>query len=410
MSELVGHVLKDLLESQGRGLLGQPDYLNAILKDICPDEPKAIDLMMTALDEEIPIQMLQLGEVQEGWQTPFAERLQQNQGLPERYALWITDTWGAALGVIPMNYEPRNLMAESEEEYRNAVRAVFLRWNEMNETQKSEIQTLKNRLRLDSHETERIWKEVQQEMSQAGQVNVSLKAPSLTPFQNTLGMCFVRIEPGTFFMGSPDYERNREGDENLHSVTLTQAYWLQTTPVTQAQWQKLMGHNPSDFKGPELPVENVSWFDITQRFLPALNALGEGLYRLPSEAEWEYAARAGSMHSYYERHDPSTLDSYAWYNNNSNFQTHPVGLKQPNAWGLYDMYGNVWEWCKDVYGPYILEQTRDPQGPPRGQGRVMRGGSWFCNALSCRQAARGYLSPETRVRLTGFRLIREDRV
>ncbi|MBT9546907.1 MAG: formylglycine-generating enzyme family protein [Candidatus Sericytochromatia bacterium] len=410
MSELVGHILKDLLDSQGKSLLGQGDYLKAILMDVCPDEPKAIDLIMTALDEAIPVDLLQLKKTTDGWQTPFTDKLNQNQGLPDRYSNWVVETWAAALGVIPLNFQPRNLIAESEEEYRDAIRSVFLRWNDLNEAQKTEIRGLQNRLRLDREEAERIWKEVQEEMSRTNQIAVKVSPPTLAPLHNSLGMSFVRIEPGSFLMGSPDYERNRESDETLHSVTLSQPYWMQSTPVTQAQWQKLMGNNPADFKGPQLPIENISWLDINQRFLPALNALGEGKYRLPSEAEWEYAARAGSMKSFYERHDASTLDAYAWYNNNSNFKTHPVGQKQPNAWGLYDMYGNVWEWCKDLYGAYLLNQTQDPQGPARGQGRVMRGGSWFCSTNACRQAARGYLTPETRVRLTGFRLVREPDV
>jgi len=313
MSELVGHILKDLLDSQGKGLLGQSDYLKAILVDVCPDEPKAIDLMMMALDEAIPMDLLQLEKPVTGWQTPFTEKLKHNQDLPERYATWIVETWAAALGVIPLELQPRNLMAESEEEYRNAIRGVFLRWDELNESQKSDIHALRNRLRLDQIEVERIWKEVQAEMSRASQIAVQLSPPSHAPLHNSLGMSFVRIEPGSFLMGSPDYEHNRESDEVLHTVTLSQPYWLQSTPVTQAQWQKLMGNNPADFKGPQLPIENISWLDINQRFLPALNALGEGRYRLPSEAEWEYAARAGNMKSYYERHDPSTLDAYAWY-------------------------------------------------------------------------------------------------
>jgi formylglycine-generating enzyme required for sulfatase activity len=410
MSELVGHILKDLLDSQGLGLLGQRDYLKAILEDVCPDEFKAIDLVMTAFEEDIPLQLLNsehapsLIKIRED----LADRLNQSQGLPGRYATWIVDTWASALGVIPVLLQPRNLMAESEEEYRNAVRAVFINWSDLSEAQKNEIHSLQNRLRLDSVETERIWAEVREEMSLANQITAVQETVNHQLIQNSIAMNFTRIEAGSFLMGSPDYERNRESDEEIHSVTLSKAFWLQTTPVTQRQWQALVGQNPSDFKGPDLPVENISWLDIQMRFLPAINALNEGVYRLPTEAEWEYAARAGSMKSYYDRHDPSSLDNFAWYNNNSNFKTHPVAQKQPNNWGLYDMYGNVWEWCKDFYAPYNLHNSLDPQGPSHGQGRVMRGGSWFCSPASCRQAARGYLSPETRVRLTGFRLVRED--
>jgi formylglycine-generating enzyme required for sulfatase activity len=228
-------------------------------------------------------------------------------------------------------------------------------------------------------------------------------------FKNSLEMHFVKIAPGSFNMGSPAYERQREDDETQHQVTLTRSWYMQTTPVTQTQWQAITGSNPSDFKGPELPVENVSWNDIQTVFLPRLNALGEGTYRLPTEAEWEYAARAGSTQAYYLRDDASQLDARAWYNNNSLFQTHPVSQKQPNAWGLYDCHGNVWEWCQDGYhGPYAAAEATDPIGAAGGLGRVMRGGSWFCNASACRSAARGYMPPETRIRLIGFRLVRVD--
>ncbi|MEZ0368416.1 MAG: formylglycine-generating enzyme family protein, partial [Candidatus Sericytochromatia bacterium] len=178
--------------------------------------------------------------------------------------------------------------------------------------------------------------------------------------------------------------------------------------VTQQQWEAVMGSNPSDFKGAALPVENVSWNDVMTRFIPRLNDMGMGSYRLPTEAEWEYAARAGSWQAYYQREDASQLDTYAWYTNNSRFQTHAVGTKVSNAWGLYDMHGNIWEWCNDWYnGPYSKEPQTDPAGPQRGLGRVMRGGSWFCNAAACRLATRGYMPPETRIRLIGFRLVRE---
>ena len=171
----------------------------------------------------------------------------------------------------------------------------------------------------------------------------------------------VAIPPGTFMMGAPGRQ---------HEVTLTKAFWLGKCAITQAQWEAVMGQNPSHFKGEQLPVENVSWEDCST-FLERLNARGQGVFRLPTEAEWEYACRAGSTAE--PGGDPGLL---AWHAGNSGLTTHPVGQKPPNAFGLYDMNGNVWQWCQDWYGDYPPGPVTDPQGPPSGPARVNRGGSW----------------------------------
>jgi formylglycine-generating enzyme required for sulfatase activity len=195
-------------------------------------------------------------------------------------------------------------------------------------------------------------------------------------FTNSLGMRFVRIDSGSFRMGSdhPDLESS---EQPVHDVTLTKGFELQATEVTQAQWQAVMGRNPSHFKGPDLPVESVSWEDV-QEFLQKLSAREKGTpYRLPTEAEWEYACRAGGQ----EPDEAVNLGREAWYAENSGGgsegTTHPVGRKKPNAWGLYDMRGNVEEWVQDWYGPYSPERQIDPQGPSYGEYRVVRGGSYF---------------------------------
>lgn len=164
-------------------------------------------------------------------------------------------------------------------------------------------------------------------------------------------MTFNRIPTGTFMMGSPEDEPMRDSDETQHQVTLTNSYYMQTTEVTQGQWKAVMGSNPSWFSdcGDDCPVEEVSWDDV-QEFITELNKLGQGTYRLPTEAEWESAARAGSMTAFANGditetgsgYDPN-LDAMGWYSCNSDSKTHPVAQKQPNAWGLYDMHGNVWE-------------------------------------------------------------------
>ncbi len=215
------------------------------------------------------------------------------------------------------------------------------------------------------------------------------------------GDLFVRIPTGTFMMGSPEYEDERSSDETQHRVTLTRPFEMMVTPVTQALWQAVMGNNPSHFKGPDLPVEEVSWEDV-QDFIQKLNQmLGTDSLRLPTEAEWEYACRAGTTGARY-----GELDEVAWYKYNSDGETHPVRQKAPNAWGLYDMLGNVYEWCQDWYGSYQMGAVTDPMGPSTGSRRVIRGGSWHSDTGFVRAALRDYRSPDARNVRVGIRLAR----
>jgi len=237
------------------------------------------------------------------------------------------------------------------------------------------------------------------------------------PLTNSLGMSFVSIPAAAFIMGSPEDEPGRNPDEIPHEVTISRAFYLQTTPVTQGQWRALMDDNPSIFSdgGDDCPVEGVSWNDC-QEFIQRLNARGEGTYRLPKEAEWEYACRAGSPTAFANGEitqllgepDPN-LDAMGWYCGNSGRRTHPVGQKAPNRWGLYDMHGNVSEWCQDWYGPYPETPQVDPAGPPKGMERIFRSGSLFGNALTCRSAYRAKWPPQSRSKfqVLGFRLVRE---
>ncbi len=230
---------------------------------------------------------------------------------------------------------------------------------------------------------------------------------------NSIGMTFNYIEPGTFMMGSPEDESGRWSRETQHQVTLTQEYYMQTTEVTQGQWKAVMGSNPSSFSdcGDDCPVENVSWNDA-QDFIDALNSMDQETYRLPTEAEWEYAARAGSTTAFANGqimetgsgYDP-VLDSIGWYTYNSDSSTHPVAQKDPNAWGLYDMHGNVYEWVSDWYGTYPSSAVTDPTGPASSTYRVVRGGSWSHGARLCRSAYRYSFSPGFRNRNYGFRLV-----
>ena len=189
-------------------------------------------------------------------------------------------------------------------------------------------------------------------------------------------------------------------------MTLTQGYWLGKTEVTQAQWEALMGSNPSNFKGADRPVEQVSWSDakefcakLTERERTA-GRLPEGYeYTLPTEAEWEYACRAGSIGDF-----AGELDKMGWFLSNSENQAHPVAQKQANAWGFYDMHGNVGEWCLDWYGAYPVAASQDPTGSAFGSYRVFRGGSWHDDAQSYRSARRNFGSPDKINAYVGFRV------
>jgi formylglycine-generating enzyme required for sulfatase activity len=226
---------------------------------------------------------------------------------------------------------------------------------------------------------------------------------------NSIGVKFRLIPPGEFLMGSPESEEGRWADEGpQHRVRITEPFYLGVYPVTQAQWYSVMGSNPSCFQGPQNPVENVSWSDA-QEFLRKLNGQSgepDRVYGLPTEAQWEYACRADSTTRYYFGEDASLLSEYAWYSSNSGGSTQPVGQKRPNAWGLYDMHGNVWEWCSDWYdgGYYAISPVDDPQGPAIGSIRVYRGGGWFDTPGCCRSALRSRSMPSFRRNLLGFRL------
>ena len=219
-------------------------------------------------------------------------------------------------------------------------------------------------------------------------------------------MEFVLIPAGTFQMGSNDSDAY-DDEKPVHTVRITQPFYLGKYEVTQGQWQAVMGSNPSRFTGdPNRPVENVSWEDV-QEFIRRLNSReGGATYRLPTEAEWEYAARAGTTTRWSFGDDASQLGRYAWYDGNAGGQTHPVGQLQPNPWGLYDMHGNVWEWVQDWYGKYASGTAVDPAGPSSGSLRVDRGGSWVITARRCRSAHRNGVAPGLRDGYLGFRLLR----
>jgi formylglycine-generating enzyme required for sulfatase activity len=226
-------------------------------------------------------------------------------------------------------------------------------------------------------------------------------------------MNLVRIEPGSFLMGSSDKEEGHEDNEVQHRVKLTKPFYMAATTVTQKQWKAVMGTDPSYFKGETLPVEQVSWGDAVS-FCRKLSEKEGKNYRLPTEAEWEYACRAGTTTPFNTGATIST--GQANYNGNNTYgsgvkgayrvKTTPVGSFKPNAWGLYDMHGNVWQWCSDIYAAYTGDAT-DPTGPDSNadhSSRVLRGGSWDDGPRNCRAAYRGGGAPGSRGGYIGFRV------
>ena len=221
---------------------------------------------------------------------------------------------------------------------------------------------------------------------------------------NGVSFDMIKVEGGTFTMGAtPEQGVDAWSDEKpAHKVTLSD-YYIGKTEVTQALWETVMGNNPSRFKGENLPVEKISWNDCKE-FISKLNALTGKTFRMPTEAEWEYAARGGSKSRGYTYSGSNRLDDVAWYMDNSGGKTHEVGYKRPNELGLYDMSGNVWEWCSDWFGDYSSSAQNNPKGPDSGTGRVRRGGSWGSVAWSCHCSSREIRGPGNRNCLLGLRL------
>ncbi len=237
----------------------------------------------------------------------------------------------------------------------------------------------------------------------------TFQAGDVRPFQH---IEFVWIPAGQFRMGSPDTEHDRHTDETEHMVTISHGFWFGRYEVTREQWYAVMKNPPPDYSeetDANMPMAGVTW-DECQAFVTALNKGREGGFRMPTEAEWEYACRAGGMDAYSCGNDSACLAGHAWYAGNCEGKTHPVGQRAPNAWGLYDMHGNVWEWCRDFYGEYPQHRVIDPTGPQVGQCTILRGGSWLSPPVECRAARRfvfvpGYFLDRS---ILGFRLARTN--
>jgi formylglycine-generating enzyme required for sulfatase activity len=262
----------------------------------------------------------------------------------------------------------------------------------------------------------------------AAAARLSLPVHEVVDLGDDVNLELILIPAGQFLMGSPAKEKDREGNVAQHRVMITRPFYIGKYEVTQEQWEKVMGMNPSYFKGGKNPVECVNWDDC-QRFLKRLNDLGKekGRFRLPTEAEWEWACRAGTRTRFCFGDEEGPLGDYAWYDANSGEPTppgdypwysahpgcitHPVGSKEPNAWGLYDCLGNVQEWCEDWYAEdyYAKSPRYDPAGPESGRFRVLRGGSWRYGAECCRSEYRSYSGPDHDGAFIGFRVVYRPR-
>ena len=248
-----------------------------------------------------------------------------------------------------------------------------------------------------------VWDVLSEREKLAG-ANICFKVVANSGRFTVRGVSFemVRVEGGTFRMGATsEQEDDANSDEKpVHSVTLS-SYYIGKTEVTQALWQAVMGSNPSAFQGADLPVECVSWNDC-QEFIQKLNRLTGRNFRLPTEAEWEFACRGGNKSNGYKYSGSNDIDNVAWYDGYSG--AHPVGTKAPNELGIYDMSGNVWEWCSDWYADYTSYSQTDPTGPQSGSNRVFRGGCWLNFARCCRSSFRYGDYPTRRFNILGLRL------
>ncbi|MFH1135462.1 MAG: SUMF1/EgtB/PvdO family nonheme iron enzyme [Pseudomonadota bacterium] len=377
------------------------------------------------------------------WQTKMETEFKKVQGYEKMPSLSDAEK-EAAWSSFLTAYETDNEFGDRDEELRRQAREREDYWKQKSfESERKKLEA--DRLRAEEEQRRKALEEERLRKLEEEKQRLA-SSPTGKTFTNSIGQKFVLIPAGTFLMGSPEspaelarkykVDEKYVNDERQHRVTISKAFYMQTTEVTQGQWRAVMGNIPSYFSscGDDCPVEQVSWEDA-EEFIRRLNAKeGVGAYRLPTEAEWECAARAGTETAIYtgpltvlgENNGPE-LDPIAWYGGNSGVSyaggydcsgwpekqyssgscgPHPVGRKRPNAWGLYDMIGNVWEWCQDWHGEYSTGSEADPPGPASGSGRVDRGGGWSDLAGVCRSAHRGRSLPGLRYSNLGLRLAR----
>jgi eukaryotic-like serine/threonine-protein kinase len=367
-----------LIRHHGPSLWDEPERCKALLQDAFPTSKREIFVLVSALEERVVPDLLAIpgGRTWDAVADRLARRLVDNKALADHAASWAVESWALALGVIN-RAAPSNSLPPQPSPGTPAVPA-------------SDVIT-----------------------TRTAQIILKL------------------IPAGVFGMGSLDEDHEAQADEKpRHTIRIRQDFYLGITPATQAQYAAVLGTNPSQFyRWPENPVEQVSWFDAVvfcnelskkeglapYYVIPNWNRVmvggGEG-YRLPTEAEWEYACRAGTETRYSFGDDAAMLREYAWYHPDSECQTSPVGQKRPNAWWLYDLHGNVWEWCSDWYDEdyYRNSPGIDPLGAERAEYRTFRGGSWRVEAHYLRSANWDGHAPEFRHFSVGFRVARGSSV
>jgi uncharacterized protein (TIGR02996 family) len=307
-----------------------------------------------------------------------------------------------------MNDEPAFTRAMQLHPEDTTLRLIFADWLEEQGDPRAELLRLMHTLTQSVEVPNR--KKLEDRLRSLLAAGVKPVGPFWT---NTIGMKFAWVPAGTYWMGSPEAENDRYDDEAQHRVTLTKGIYVGVHAVTQACWQAIMGNNPSHHQGDDFPVEQVSWEDC-QEFLGKLSKREGQAYRLPTEAEWEYACRAGTTTPFYFGETITTDE--ANYGGNHPYrdgeegvyreETTPVGSFPANAFGLHDTHGNLWEWCRDWYAEYPQGEAVDPQGPPEGESRVLRGGSFVNRALNVRSAYRVGEVPSIRCNDVGFRAAR----
>jgi formylglycine-generating enzyme required for sulfatase activity len=244
--------------------------------------------------------------------------------------------------------------------------------------------------------------DAQPKTNAVSKASVELRNTLSIDLGSAIKMHFILIQPGSFLMGS---EAGRPDEKPVTKVTITKPFYLGKFEVTQEQWQAVMGTNGSYYTGTNMPVEQVSWNDC-QEFIAKLKEKVNGYdFRLPTEAEWEYACRAGTTTEYSHGDGTTNLPDYAWFTANAARRTHPVGERKANPWGLHDIHGNIWEWCQDWYGPYSGADCTDPTGPTSGTTRVIRGGSWSHGARDLWSSFRLKFRSDFRFRSIGVRLV-----
>ena len=396
MNDRVRQKLSEIIQRYGRDICNEPKRCKGLLLDHCAGDRREVFVLVSALEENVVADLL-AGLGGQSWGLVagrLRRRLVEHRAMAEEAALWAVESWALALGVIA----EQTLTPRSQSRVHPGPTDVI---------------TTRPALTQERSPSE------PREQS---------PAPDL--ITTRVGQIPLKLIPaGEFWMGSPDTDPDAFDDEKpRHEVGISEAFYLGVTPVTQAQYEAVTGKNPSHFKGlPENPVEMLSWFEAASfcnklsrqeglapyyaiRYSNQVRVAGGSGYRLPTEAEWEYACRAGMETSYCFGNHVASLAVNVLYSANSGTQTGPVGRKRPNAWGLYDMHGNVWEWCWDWYDRnYYRNSPRiDPLGPESHGNRVSRGGCWNDLAHELRAACRNARAPGVRFNYLGFRIARHQ--